>query len=110
MLQILEFLFGTGYGRLALAAGGVVPPGADAGVAVAIGLAVAVLVAIAAGERNVGQSDAACRERFAGEHLLACVWRIGGRVRLVPLHGRESLFAREDMMGVVINQARRYVA
>lgn len=60
--------------------------------------------------RMVSNEDLAIA-KLEGEHLLARVWRIGGRVRLVPLRGRESLFAREDMLlGVVISQARRYVA
>ena len=60
--------------------------------------------------RMVSNEDLAIA-KLEGEHLLARGWRIGGRVRLVPLRGRESLFAREDMLlGVVISQARRYVA
>lgn len=60
--------------------------------------------------RMVSNEDLAIA-KLEGEHLLARVWRIGGRVRLVPLRDRESLFAREDMLlGVVISQARRYVA
>lgn len=58
----------------------------------------------------VDACKAACLERFAGEHLLARVWCIGGRLRLVPFRGREALFAREAMvMDVMISQARRYV-
>ncbi|WP_251978579.1 hypothetical protein [Salinicola avicenniae] len=42
---------------------------------------------------------------------LGRIWRIGGRVRFIPMYGRESLFIREDMLlGVVVNLARQYVA
>ncbi|WP_110709235.1 hypothetical protein [Salinicola sp. CR57] len=48
--------------------------------------------------------------KVEGEHLLARAWRIGGRVRLAPLYGRKSLFAREEiLLGVVVSQARQYV-
>lgn len=67
-------------------------------------------VLIADENRMIGNDDLAVA-KVEGEHLLARVWRIGGRVRLIPLSGRESLFAREDMLlGVVVSQARRYVA
>ncbi|WP_144076917.1 hypothetical protein [Salinicola socius] len=66
-------------------------------------------VLIADEDRMIGNEDLTIA-KVEGEHLLARAWRIGGRVRLIPLHGRESLFAREEMLlGVVVSQARRYV-
>lgn len=64
-----------------------------------------------ADEGRMANNDDLAIAKVEGEHLLARVWRIGGRVRLIPLSGRESLFAREEMLlGVVVSQARRYVA
>ncbi|WP_110678812.1 hypothetical protein [Salinicola sp. RZ23] len=49
--------------------------------------------------------------KLEGEHLLGRVWRIGGRVRLIPLQGHESLFVTGEVLrGVVVSQARRYVS
>ncbi|WP_110710513.1 hypothetical protein [Salinicola sp. CR57] len=60
-------------------------------------------------DRMIGNEDLMIA-KVEGEHLLVRAWRIGGRVRLIPLHGRESLFAREEMLlGVVVSQARRYL-
>ncbi|WP_110687003.1 hypothetical protein [Salinicola aestuarinus] len=66
-------------------------------------------VLIADEDRMAGNDDLVIA-KLPGEHLVARTWRIGGRVRLIPLHGRESVFARDDMLlGVVVSQARRYV-
>ncbi|MAM57350.1 MAG: hypothetical protein CMN25_08455 [Salinicola sp.] len=67
-------------------------------------------VLIADESRMIGNEDLTIA-KVEGEHLLARAWRIGGRLRLIPLQGRESVFAREEMLlGVVVSQARSYVA
>lgn len=67
-------------------------------------------VLIADESRMVSNDDLAIA-KLEGRHLVARVWRIGGRLRLIPLHGREAMFVQDDvLLGVVVSQARRYVA